>query len=359
VGNDGMIALYGTDQYLYVRKPLPQKLVGKKHNMPDILVDFITRSPDYSKTYRGASKVDGVERLLTVRKMNDYPLIVIVGFSVNELLANWKIKAAIHFIIVALVLGMFAYFLVNYFYSMEQLEEQRKQAIQSAKLSSLGEMAGGIAHEINNPLTIIGSHAKILKRSNTTNDPKINESLDKIIVTTNRIAKIIKGLRSFSRDSFNDPYAPTSIAKIVSSTLELCHEKLKTNSIILKVSVPEDLEANCQEIQIAQVLMNLISNSVDAIEFLDDKWIEISAYDINNQIKLIVTDSGNKIPDEISEKIMLPFFTTKEVGKGTGLGLSISKGIVESHNGKFYFDKKVEHTTFVIELPKAVQTKVA
>jgi C4-dicarboxylate-specific signal transduction histidine kinase len=327
--------------------------------MPDILVDFITRSPDYSKTYRGASNVDGVERLLTVRKMNDYPLIVIVGFSVNELLANWKIKAAIHFIIVALVLGMFAYFLVNYFYSMEQLEEQRKQAIQSAKLSSLGEMAGGIAHEINNPLTIIGSHAKILKRSNTTNDPKINESLDKIIVTTNRIAKIIKGLRSFSRDSFNDPYAPTSIAKIVSGTLELCHEKLKTNSIILKVSVPEDLEANCQEIQIAQVLMNLISNSVDAIEFLDDKWIEISAYDINNQIKLIVTDSGNKIPDEISEKIMLPFFTTKEVGKGTGLGLSISKGIVESHNGKFCFDKKAEHTTFVIELPKAVQTKAA
>jgi C4-dicarboxylate-specific signal transduction histidine kinase len=215
-------------------------------------------------------------------------------------------------------------------------------------------MASGIAHEINNPLTIISSYARSLKRTNSEkeNDPKINEAADKIVITVNRIAKIIKGLRSFARDSFNDAIVPTSIQKVIESTLELCHEKLKDNSIELKINTFIDFEVECREVQITQVLVNLLNNSRDAVDG-PDKWIKIEVIDSGIEAVLTISDSGKKISKEVADKIMQPFFTTKEIGKGLGLGLSISKGIVEGHNGKFYLDMDAAHTTFVIKLPKS------
>lgn len=138
--------------------------------------------------------------------------------------------------------------------------------------------------------------------------------------------------------------------KIVDNALELCQEKLKNNSIYLKVNIPEEIEVSCKEIQISQVIMNLISNSINAINAREEKWINIDSEIIDNTVRIKVIDSGNKIPEHIASKLMQPFFTTKEPGKGTGIGISISKGIIESHRGKFYLDQQAEHTTFVIEL---------
>jgi C4-dicarboxylate-specific signal transduction histidine kinase len=98
--------------------------------------------------------------------------------------------------------------------------------------------------------------------------------------------------------------------------------------------------------------MILLNNSLDALESSEVKWIEINVKDSNDKICIIVSDSGKKIEEKIANKIMEPFFTTKEVGKGAGLGLSISQGIIETHGGHFYLDQSALHTSFVIEIQK-------
>jgi signal transduction histidine kinase len=237
--------------------------------------------------------------------------------------------------------------------------ENEHKLMQSAKMASLGELAGGIAHEINNPLSIIIGRTQILKQK--LEDAKIGEidpgacmqNLEKIEDTAALIAKIVKGLSSFSRKSDQDPMTKTSFNKIIEYTLELCQERFKNESIKLRVSFNADVEVQCRDSQIAQVLMNLISNALDAIQHLPEKWIDISVSASKTQVKFAITDSGKGIPPNVVEKIMQPFFSTKEAGKGIGLGLSISKGIVEEHNGTLKYDDSSLNTRFVLTLPVA------
>ena len=110
---------------------------------------------------------------------------------------------------------------------------------------------------------------------------------------------------------------------------------------------------NCRSTQIEQVLLNLLSNSYDAIVNTPGPWILIVVKSNGQTAEISVTDSGKGIAPEIVSKIMQPFYTTKEVGKGTGLGLSISLGIIKSHHGEFYYDQNSKNTRFVIQLPKS------
>lgn len=358
--DNGVIALTNTKNIMFARKPSTRDMLGKEIQTNDSIKKFLTTKLE-TLTYRINSKFDNVNRIATARKFKKYPFYVVVGFSSETVLAEWKTRTTIHFIVILLVLAMSAYFLMNYLISLEQVEDQRKQAMQSAKLSSLGEMASGIAHEINNPLTIISISAKILMKQRTeSSDEKLIEGLEKIIKTSDRIAKIVKGLRTFSRDSYADSFVPTKVSKIVESTLDLCQEKIKGRGVFLKVNIDEDFEVNCSEIQIAQVLMNLLNNSLDAIENDEDRWIKVDVSQAQKNVRITVSDSGKKIPTHIADKIMNPFFTTKEIGKGTGLGLSISKGIIDHHQGKFYLDRNHPLNTFVIELSQTeVKSKSA
>jgi C4-dicarboxylate-specific signal transduction histidine kinase len=112
----------------------------------------------------------------------------------------------------------------------------------------------------------------------------------------------------------------------------------------------------CRLVQIEQVLLNLLNNSFDAIQTLEEKWIRVEIKSDANNVEWHVIDSGRGIPEDVAEKMMLPFFTTKEVGKGTGLGLSISSGIMRSHMGELLIEKNAEHTTFVIRIPRLQET---
>lgn len=236
----------------------------------------------------------------------------------------------------------------------KELEVSKMQLINSSKMASLGEMASGVAHEINNPLAIIQGKVKVITmilEDLNINQPMLFQEVQKIKLTTDRIEKIVKGLRNFSRASNNDPFEPTPLQKIVNETLDLCQEKFKANGIKLKIQDIPDTQIICRASQISQVLINLLNNSSDAIELLSEKWIEIK-FEIKdrNQISIFVTDSGPGIPRDHLEKIMEPFFTTKEVSKGTGLGLSIARSIIESHKGQLWVDTSYPNTRFVIEL---------
>jgi two-component system NtrC family sensor kinase len=233
--------------------------------------------------------------------------------------------------------------------------ELESKLAESAKLSALGEMAGGVANEINNPLAIIrGSANTLRKRINDQNFDvqSAKKDIEKIEVTVDRITKIIKGLKTFSRNADNDPYIESSLNDIISETLELCREKLRLSGVQIKVKCSENFLIECSPTQISQVLMNLIGNSFDAISDLNEKWIDIEVIESLSSYSIFVKDSGQGIESAIASKIKQPFFTTKEIGKGTGLGLSISNGIIQQHGGLLEYVPNQKNTTFVFSLPK-------
>jgi C4-dicarboxylate-specific signal transduction histidine kinase len=244
----------------------------------------------------------------------------------------------------------------------QNLEKQKERSIQAAKMASLGEMAGGISHEINNPLTIISGKISILRRKNEMGpilQTELAEYLDLMSKTSERIAKIIKGLKTFARDGTNDPMTPCSLNQILLDSLIICDDKIKRNGIILNMPNIHNCQINAREVEISQIIVNLISNSIDAIEHLEEKWIKIISHYQDGFVELSFVDSGNGIDKDVANKIMEPFFTTKDVNKGTGLGLSISKGIIESHGGKLFIDHSKSNTTFVMRIPATLIEKVS
>ncbi len=239
--------------------------------------------------------------------------------------------------------------------TQDELLNQKSRAEYSAKLASLGEMAGGIAHEINTPLNVILLSAE--QQMELLDDKQLDRqtmraSIEKVQSTTNRIATIVRGLRTFARDGAKDPIEAIPVQTLIDNTLSLCYEKFKLANVDLRLPAPTKLVLRCRPVQISQVMLNLLNNSFEAIRDLPQKWIAIDVSDLGEQIEIRITDSGSGIAPEIQAEIFRPFYTTKEIGKGTGLGLSISRGLIEAHHGQLYVDTDHQHTSFVIRLPK-------
>ncbi len=230
--------------------------------------------------------------------------------------------------------------------------------IASSRMTSLGEMASGIAHEINNPLSIILGNADLLDiliDSGNFNPLKAKNYINQIHLTVQRITKIIRGLRSFSRDTAHEPFEQCSLKVVLNDSLDMCRERFKGHGILLIVpkNIDDGISFMGRSEQIAQVLLNLLNNAFDVAsesEENGDKWVQVSIKTMLGKIQILVTDSGNGIESSKIEKIFEPFYTSKKIGKGTGLGLSISKGIMELHQGKLYVDRSSKNTTFVVEL---------
>jgi len=235
------------------------------------------------------------------------------------------------------------------------MQTQQANMISASKMSELGKMAGGIAHEVNTPLATIGLLADQIVETLQGNEIDLDglmEQAKTISNTVNRIAKIVYGLRSFSRDGSSDPFESVKISDIVEETVRFCQQKFELHRVSLKVEVDKDLCVDCRATEISQVLLNLLNNSYDAVEDLNEKWVLVQAMRNDGHIEISVTDSGNGIHKEDQEKIFNPFYTTKAIGKGTGLGLSISIGIIKSHHGELHHDELSSKTRFVIRLPE-------
>jgi PAS domain S-box-containing protein len=245
------------------------------------------------------------------------------------------------------------------------LEAARQRAIVSARLAALGTMAGGVAHEINNPLGIIHAMATDLKemvaRQGSARPEVVSRKSQAICNTADRIARIVKSLRQISREGASDPFSPTPLANIVAQTLEICRAKFKANGVNLMLprAIPE-LNVFVREVQISQALLNLLENAFDAVVGQkDERWVRLEVQPVRGSVVISVIDSGPGIASEIRSRVMEPFFTTKPVGQGVGLGLSLSKTIAEDHGGSLEYSEDKGHTRFSLVLPLATNARAA
>jgi len=245
----------------------------------------------------------------------------------------------------------------------ELIQEQRMQLMASAKLSSLGQMAGGIAHEINTPLGAILMNAELIQKLNSAQpnpNPQIAKRTEAVVAICDKIKKIILGLKQLTKKSSDEEVRPVTLQSIIGDTLELCSEKFKNSGIDLQVAADySNIEVSANPVQISQILLNLLNNSYDAISGSESPWIRIEANIFPSQIEFSVTDSGKGIPDKVLENIFHPFFTTKDFGKGMGLGLSISKGIMNQHKGDLLYDRLSPNTKFTMVFPTGTSEKAA
>jgi C4-dicarboxylate-specific signal transduction histidine kinase len=242
----------------------------------------------------------------------------------------------------------------------QQLMETKENLVNQAKLSALGEMAGGIAHEINNPLAIISARTqqliKQIQKSAFPDAPSYTEKLERITINITRIEKIIRSLRSFLRDGTNDPYEPVLIKALIDDAFELCQARFKNHGVELRASdFPPHLAVRGSATQLGQILINLLNNAYDAVQPLETPWIAVDVRHTETDVMITVSNSGPGIPKELREKIGRPFFTTKPIGKGTGLGVSISRTIAEKHGGNLILDPHSEMTRFTLTVPRLDQ----
>lgn len=239
----------------------------------------------------------------------------------------------------------------------KELEVQTSRIQENEKLVSLGQMAGGIAHEVNNPLAIIAGKAEALylKVQKGTIDPdQLLKGLEVIQNTSHRISKIIQSLRKLAQDSRIETVKQYRIAEVINSVLDINQNRIQSEGIEIRSNFHDkNMLVECGLVEIGQVLMNLISNSIHALEKIDSKWIEISTRSYGSTVQVFFSDSGSGIPKELQTKIFSPFFTTKSPGKGTGIGLSLSKKLMQQQGGDIWYDPNRPNTCFVIELKKA------
>ena len=239
-------------------------------------------------------------------------------------------------------------------------EIQKVDSIRTAKLAGIGELAAGVAHEVNNPITGIINFAQILLDNYTLDTVGVN-IVNKIIKEGDRIASITRNLLSFAREDGGE-LEPVDPVEIVQESLALVKHRLQRDGIELVTKFPEKssvIIADFRKLQ--QVVLNLISNSRYALNarypgFDPRKIIKISCFVKKNEghpvYQIVVKDYGTGLPQSILERLFEPFFSTKPPGEGTGLGLSISYGIIKEHGGNLRVNSILEKfTEMIIELP--------
>ncbi len=242
--------------------------------------------------------------------------------------------------------------------------ETEQQLIQASKMTTLGEMATGVAHELNQPLSVIKTTSswflKKIKQNEPIEDELLATMLNKVDSNVDRAAKIINHMRQFARKSYIK-LEKVQMNDIIESAFEIFSQQLKLRGIEIVWETEKALpKINADPGRLEQVFINLLLNARDAIEekwssedaAIGEKKITLKTYIDNGKVVCEVQDTGKGIPPALANKIFEPFFTTKEIGKGTGLGLSISYGIVKECGGNIYVDSgKGQGACFILEFP--------
>lgn len=236
----------------------------------------------------------------------------------------------------------------------QEIERAQRQLLQASKLAAVGELAAGVAHEINNPATAILSRATFLLSQQDANHPKSDrEDLESVAAQAQRIAQITRGLLLFSRPQALDIKA-VPVERVIETSLRSVQNLLAAAHIAVEKNIGLDLPwILADEDNLARALENIFRNGIDAMPSGGTLRIHVAKDDLSGaRLRLEISDTGIGIKDENLPRIFDPFFTTKGVGKGTGLGLSITHGIIKEHGGTIVVESRPgAGTRFMIVLP--------
>jgi two-component system, NtrC family, sensor kinase len=231
-----------------------------------------------------------------------------------------------------------------------KLEQTQVQLLQAEKMSSLGKLAAGVAHQLNNPLGGITLFTKLVMEEHQHEEP-VMEDLRRILKDAQRCRDTVKELLEFARQTRQEMRLH-DINRAITRTLFLLENQTLFQNIAIEKHLSENLPQVPGDIQqLNHLFMNIILNAAQAMEGQGKLTVKTSLSTMENQVRIEISDSGPGIPDDVMPHIFDPFFTTKEEGKGTGLGLSMAYGIVQSHGGKIWAESKSgEGTTFIVDL---------
>lgn len=237
--------------------------------------------------------------------------------------------------------------------SEAEIERQEKQLFQLEKMSALGEVLSGIAHELNNPLSVVVGNAHLLLEESLADD--IRPRVEKMTKAAERCVRIVRAFLSMARDK---PLVleSCSITHLVEAATDAFHASDLSADVKLSVALESDLPAlSVDEVQIIQVFVNILSNAAQAMRSIDgDKHIDFRAARAGANVRFKISDNGPGIPAEITDKIFDPLFTTKDVGDGTGLGLALCHRIIVAHGGTLdVAGGTPKGATFVVEIPSS------
>ncbi|MBU4257934.1 MAG: hypothetical protein KKI12_02415 [Proteobacteria bacterium] len=235
--------------------------------------------------------------------------------------------------------------------------EKRTQLIQAAKMSTLGEVSSGVAHELNQPLNVIGVDAdfikKMITRGKKIEDEELMTVAEEIRAQVNRASAIITHLKDFARVSISTE--KVSVNKPIRDVFMILGQQLKLREIEVQLDLDDNIPLiMADNNKLEQVFINLVVNARDSIEEKGERGgkVSIRSFFEKGQVKVTISDTGNGIPEDIIDKVFEPFFTTKEVGKGAGLGMSISYGIIKDYGGTIKIKSKVGiGTSFELKFP--------
>jgi|GEM_PF-4578001 len=243
----------------------------------------------------------------------------------------------------------------------EELKNQRMATIQSGKMASIGEMAGGMAHEINNPLAIIKFNTHLFAkelRENNINDPKFFKRLETISNTTDRIGRIVRSLLLISKKQDQDEKVTCKLSEILGEVTNLVGEKFKAEGIEFNIDFDEDYEVLVNKVSLIQVILALLNNSFYFIQKQPNAWVKFFIVSVSSfELEFYIQDSGPPLSKEVQEKLFTPFYSTKPVGEGTGLGLSTSKSMMTNMDGDLNFIE-TSHPTFVLKIQRLKKDQI-
>lgn len=246
----------------------------------------------------------------------------------------------------------------------EKLVAIKQQAIEKARFRSVANLANGIAHEVNNPLTIISSSAMLLKRAaaskKLTEDLIIKLSSD-IQKTVERIAQIVKALRVISQSDSELEMAKYPVHDIVDDVTSHSFQRFSASGVKLETEFREadsregaGMTIRCDIVKLSQAMIHLLENAFEAAKTSPEKWIKIVVSENESESWIKIMDSGiAQIPEDVQDKMFDPFYTSKEVGQGMGLGLPTAKSLIEEQGGVIEFSRSFGHTAFLVKLPKS------
>jgi signal transduction histidine kinase len=236
------------------------------------------------------------------------------------------------------------------------LELTKISLLESEKMVTLGEMASGLAHELNNPMAIISGRVQVILSKVKHDGIDVNflkENLAKILDTILRVKRIVFSLKAISKNHSEDgDIKDYSTNEVLDPLMALNHYRLFFHGIELTIDNQyQNIIVRCSLSDLAQVVLHLLKNSVDAIKDSSDKWMRIELNKRDNFIQVLFIDSGNGIPNDIAERIFEPYFSTKHQNIGTGVGLAAARDMMRKQGGNLFYNAEHPNTCFVIELP--------